>query len=392
MHIVVIPSWYPHYDGAISGSFFQEQAEALADSGLKVSVAYVETRSISRLPSDLLKGRWKPGFSIVKREKITEYRFRIYNGLMKLPYGKDYLVYRKLRRLVQKIEKGEGEIDLFHLHSYLSHGFGITKIARQRGIPLVLTEHNTRFSRNEVKSYQKRVIRCLLNQCERIIAVGPGLKKALESFTTKDVLLIPNMVDLSLFHQEPAQEVHPFRFLSVGTLKHKKGYDLLIDAFAKLTESHSDTELLIVGEGEEQDLLQRRIDALQMGDRIRLYGKAEREEIPGLMANCHAFILTSRHETFGVVFIEAMASGRPVIATSNPGPASIVTEKTGYLVPNEDVPAITRAMSDMIENYTSFDGEQIRKYCSDNFSKEAVVACLNALYRDISASREKQAP
>ena len=64
MHILIVPSWYPNDEKDISGSFFREQAIALAESGHKISVAYVETRSITRLTSDKYKKKWKPCFSV----------------------------------------------------------------------------------------------------------------------------------------------------------------------------------------------------------------------------------------------------------------------------------------------------------------------------------------
>ena len=248
---------------------------------------------------------------------------------------------------------------------------------------MILTEHNTRFSRGAVRPYQKKVITNLLKQAKSIIAVGPGLKSSLSKFTEKEIIIIPNMVDVSAFSCKTKMSGEPFSFLSIGVLTYKKGFDLLIKAFSILLRSHPNATLTIVGDGELKEELQLLVEKMSLEEKVRLHGKAQRNEIPDLFTECDSFVLASRHETFGVVLIEAMASGKPVISTNNPGPLSIVTKETGLLVENEDIQELSTAMEKMIDHYSDYNSDYIRKYCLDHFSKEVIIKKINDIYQEV---------
>lgn len=91
-------------------------------------------------------------------------------------------------------------------------------------------------------------------------------------------------------------------------------------------------------------------------------------------------MLASRFETFGVVYAEALACGLPIIATACGGPEMIVQEKNGFLVPVEDVAALSEALKKMYAQYEAFDSEEIRADCLRRFSEKAVVSRLRTVY------------
>jgi glycosyltransferase involved in cell wall biosynthesis len=111
---------------------------------------------------------------------------------------------------------------------------------------------------------------------------------------------------------------------------------------------------------------------------------------PGFYRDCDAFILVSRAETFGVVYVEALASGKPVIATRCGGPEAIVHEGNGLLVPIGDVPAIASAMVKMACNSDRYVAEKIRSDFMKRFSGPAVVGQLLALYRSVLTEPPQQ--
>ena len=162
---------------------------------------------------------------------------------------------------------------------------------------------------------------------------------------------------------------------------------MLIEAFYKAFKDKKDIKLLIVGDGEEQNNLQNLIKRLNLNSQIKLYGKANRKEVANLLAKSDAFVLSSYQETFGVVLIEALASGLPIVATKSGGVESIVTsKKIGYL---SDINAddLANALQNLYNNYNSFDKEFLREYAIKNFSKEVVVKKLKNIY--IKATDEK---
>ena len=104
---------------------------------------------------------------------------------------------------------------------------------------------------------------------------------------------------------------------------------------------------------------------------------------PEQMAKCDIYVMPSRYETFGVVYAEAMACGKPVIGTKTGGPDGFVTEESRILVDIENIEQLTQAMVYMIDNYDKYNAENIRKIVIDNFSMNAIATKLEEIYKDI---------
>ena len=178
------------------------------------------------------------------------------------------------------------------------------------------------------------------------------------------------------------------KFVSVGSLVHGKGYDLIINALQKCR--HLDKcELNIIGGGPEEASLKSLIVKCQLQNKVFLLGVKTPQEVSRLIADSDCLILTSRRETFGIVYIEAMAKGKPVIATICGGPESFVNESNGLLIPAEDVEATTKAIDYMVEHLDQYDGEAIRHFCYENFSEDAISKRIISLYEEVINNKKK---
>jgi glycosyltransferase involved in cell wall biosynthesis len=138
--------------------------------------------------------------------------------------------------------------------------------------------------------------------------------------------------------------------VAAGRLVAQKGFDLLIDAFAAIAETHPQWEVRIYGGGQDKAQLERQIAERGLAGRVRLMGST-RELGPALAAGS-LFVLSSRWEGFGLVIVEAMSRGLPVVSFDCPrGPSDIITPgRDGLLVPEQDTAALGAAMAQLMDD------------------------------------------
>mgnify|MGYP001217429076 FL=1 len=112
-------------------------------------------------------------------------------------------------------------------------------------------------------------------------------------------------------------------------------------------------------------------------------GALDRKEVILHMNKCDAFVLASKFETFGVVFIEALSCGKPIISTKSGGPNSIVNSKNGLLVSVNNIEELSDAMLNLYRNYSQYNSEDIRNDCYERFSEPVITKQILDLYKSI---------
>lgn len=384
MHVMFIPSWYSNKRNEVHGSFFKEQALALQNQGIKVTVAYNEIWPITLLG----KINENHGLFFCVEDGLRTYRYKNYNYIPKHPLM--FKVFnRRMEKLYKEIIEEEGKIDIIHAHSSLWAGISASYIAKKYNVPLVITEHSSVERGVYVKkSYLPSIIKSYQN-ANKIIVVGKGLKKEIEELSgRKDIEVIGNLVDLSLFDVRRKKDLdNKFMFFSVAFLEGEKGLDTLIKAFAKGFKGKA-ARLVIGGDGSQKMWLWQIAKDQLVEDQVIFTGALSREEVANYMNECDAFVLPSRYETFGIVYIEALASGKPIIGTFNGGAESIINPSNGYIVPRDNIDELEKAMSEVVNNIKKFDPLELRKNCLEKYSPNIIVNNIIGIYNQILIRRE----
>lgn len=378
MNILIIPSWYSTDINPTNGSFFREQAIALKDAGHNVIVAFVEVRLVS---------------TMVCSEKVNiEYdngirTYRIIQG--KIPktgnLGTAIAFRSGLIKIIKKLRNTEN-IDIIHLHSCIWGGLGAATVSKKLNLPLVITEHSSYYSRYKVKILEKLILRYSFKSADKVISVSNALKDIISEYKNK-IKVIPNMVDCDKFlpiinNKKDSMEKHEFIFLSICYLKKNKGIDVLINAFSTYFKGKK-VKLIIAGDGPEKENLENLSERLEISEQIEFSGALGRNEVYEHINNCNSFILPSKFETFGVVLIEALANGKPIISTRNGGANDIITKENGILVDIDNVDQLGNAMIDLILNYDNYNQNHIRKRCIQKYSKKVVIRELESIYNEV---------
>ncbi|GEQ19757.1 glycosyltransferase [Clostridium butyricum] len=382
MHIMVIPSWYASSRNKVHGSFFKEQFKALSNAGIKVTVAYNEIWPITML------GRIKEnrGIEFSIEDNLKTYRYKDFNYLPKNP-----LMFRsfnkRMDKLYKEIVEKEGKIDIIHAHSALWGGISAQYISNKYNIPLVLTEHSSlKYARYVKESYKKYIYKAY-DKADALIAVGNGLKNEMKNYTNNDIKVIHNMVDLKKFNidiksSEKNNSEDTFNMFSCAFLEEGKGMENLIEAFYLAFKS-KDAILRIGGDGSLREKLEGMIKELGMENQIFLLGALSREDVAKEMKNCKCFALASEHETFGVVYIEALACGKPVIGTYNGGADDIIKDYNGIIIEKKDVEKLKDALVKMKNEYKTYDKNEIREKTILSYSENVLVEKLKGVYKEI---------
>jgi glycosyltransferase involved in cell wall biosynthesis len=171
----------------------------------------------------------------------------------------------------------------------------------------------------------------------------------------------------------------------VGTLNtdtfRNKGVPELLEALSILQNRCSIPVVLhLLGDGSARDLCESQAISLGVEDRCYFEGQKSRNEIREWLYRSDALVVASHIESFGVVLIEAMACGIPVVATRCGGPEDVVTPETGILVESGSSEALADGIQHLLENYFQYDPQRILSFVEDNFFSEKVCVTLLDLY------------
>ncbi len=377
MKILFIANSFPNSYNCHSGIFFLDQAAALAKRGNDVKLISAKPVSIR---------------NIIKSKKIDfGLKRSIKNGVSFCGY--QFPAPPKVRRVVLFLRSlllkkilnniiAEGwKPDIIHVHVYES-GRPALYAKKKYGIPFVVTEHSSGFALNSLHSSHKQLAKSVFRESSQNIAVSRSLRNLLQEEFSREFEFIPNIVDTDFFKCESkSKNKNQTIFLNVGNLTRNKNQSSLIKAFYEIYGNDKKYKLIIAGNGPERKNLEKLINKLGLSKQVELKGRIDRQTVKELMCSADCFVLTSKYETFGVVLIEAMSCGCPVIATKCGGPESIILSNKHGIICKNSYEGIKKALAEFVKN--NFTSACLRTFVVENYSDIVVSNKLVGIYTNI---------
>lgn len=384
MHILLLVNSYVTEKDPRRGAKFRLQLEGYRDYGMKVGLVSVLQRDYS-----IWECLAEKSFLISRREHASPIvcDCTFYAALRWIPLRSVRSFSLQLStRAVKKYIRRYGKPDLVHAHGSQWAGVVARAVKRRFGIPYVVTEHMSNYVRNAVDEKDMPVLHDVFKSAAMRITVSRQLGNKLETLFGNDFRpwsYVPNMVDRKLFDRDVSKpKGEGVVFLAIGTLNEKKGYDLLLKAYAKAFSDDS-VRLRIGGDGPQRDVLKNLSLSLGVEDRVDFLGPLSREDVAQEMAACSAYVVSSHYETFGIPVVEALACGKPVLSTKCGGPEELVNESNGVLVEPGSVDSLANGMREVVRRLGDFDGQSIASSARSEFSPEAVIGRLESVYKSV---------
>ncbi len=374
LKVLFITPWYPSKENAVNGIFVKEHAKAVSLYNDIVMLHILETHSPS-------KNRHETSDRL--EDGIRTIRIKIRKSV--IPKTTCFIYLFSIWKILRKILREGFRPDVIHAHIF-SAGVPAVIIGKLFRIPVVITEHFGAFVCRTLSKRQIKQARFAMRRAKMILPVSDALRKGIELHEINNRFqIVPNVVDTNIFHYDvqSKKDMAVKRILLVALLSPVKGVPYLFQALLILKKKRNNFFLDIIGDGPNRKEYESLALTLGIDDKVCFHGIKSKQEIAKFMNKSHFFVLPSLSETFGVVLIEALASGLPVIATNEGGPNEIITKEVGILVPPKDVHRLAEAIDNMLDHHMDYSPEKISQYAKEKFSCETVGKTLDDIYRQV---------
>jgi teichuronic acid biosynthesis glycosyltransferase TuaC len=344
MHVLTLTPFYPTAEDDASGCFVAESVGELLRQGIESSVIAVHPMYRSHPGSD------------PKAPPATGKKYFCLPGNPGLSSAGRFL-HEGLKLQVRRVH-AQHPISLIHAHAALPCGHAAMLLARDLGIPFVVTVHGLdAFLTNQVPGWFGRrcskVCEDVYGAAARVICISEQVARRVREGRggAANISVVYNGVDSSLFSptREPASEKEIV--LSIGNLIPIKGHELLLRAVAAMTPSHPQVQCRIIGDGPERARLQQLARELRIEDRVHFLGRRPRSEVAAAMQECALFALPSWYEGLGCVYLEAMSAERPPIACHGQGIEELIRHgENGWLIEPKNLGDLTTALQVLLSD------------------------------------------
>jgi len=297
------------------------------------------------------------------------------------------------------------ECDLVHVHHPFWLGKKGMRLAKKRGLPIVLTYH-TRLERythylpfpgTAIKNLAAHLlIKRFANHCDAIITPTPSTEEYLRNLGVSALIeTIPTGIGMEDYNCWTSQEVRELRrryaaadeplLISVSRMAKEKNLDFLIDGLAKLKKLiHTPFKCLLVGDGPEKERLKDKAAAVGLDGQIVFTGSMPPRDVTRCYLAADLFVFASTSETQGMVLVEAMAGGCPVVAVRASGVYDVVKDGYNGLMVAESTESWAKSVANLLADHQRLSvlSENSRSFAGD-YSQEKIAEKVLRIYRRV---------
>ncbi len=401
--LAVVTPWYPSANDPFSGSFVQSAVRAVGDAFERISILHTQEWRVPNdshwsaerlgLAADRIAARW--GNAVVEEcpeGELTRVCVPVVTS------GINYATRAEghLQRLAEALPGGRIEAPLVHAHTGVYGGIVASELARPDS-RIVVTEHSSFLPKVFGHRASRRRYEKMLDRVDLLMCVSQQLYDLVgQRFPRyKDKLrIVPNVVDFDDFPLRPQPAGDLLRWLYIGRMMEQKGVPVLLEAFARVAAEEPRATLTLVGSGELDETIRRRIRRADLAGRVELRPPVPPRQVAGVMHEHDLLVHASRGETFGLTVVEAVATGTPVLVARSEGPAETLAGLDGIaglmFEVDDDPGVIVDRHRDLRTRLSTLDPPAARSSLVSRYGRETVRARLLEAYQRDSGPPERE--
>lgn len=379
MKILEISHLYPVNYDLFKGIAIHKQIKTIKSKGIEILV--ISPQPWVPFPVKYISKKWNH-YSKVNKIDIFENIKVFYPRYLAFPKrlflaSSGICMYYGIKKIVKKLYKVY-PFDLIHAHMAFPDGYAGMLISMEYNKPLIVTIRGTDIdynAKNNIRCF-KSMIR-VFNKASQIISPSIQLSNKLKYNFNIIPININNGIDPKEIYCGKSKLYQKYRncriLLSVSRLLKSKGIDYNLYAIKKLITKYKRIIYLIVGDGSQCKYLKNLIRDLDLVKNVEFIGHLSHEKVMEYMSICEIFSMPSWQETFGLVYAEAMAHGKPIVGCEGQGIDGIVKNgETGILAKPKDVDSLVEALNYLLSNPNKAKsmGERARKLVLENYTWE----------------------
>ncbi len=379
LYILFLATWYPNRNNSSYGIFIHRHAQAVQ---LYANVSVLSIIEDNKIKSGQIE-------SIEGELDGIPHIIIYYRKANKLTGWINYI--RALRKAYRLIEKNDKRPDLIHQHVLTRFGLLALWLRRKYQIPYLVSEHWSRYLKEDTLSaynnpIRKWLTRKVAGRASAITTVSRNLAEAMQNHGIKNKTwqIIPNVVDTEIFYRVVQKKHEKFSLLHVSNLDNRiKNISGILKAVSILKEKRQDFELTLIGG--HSDLAQYKAQCAQLDivPDVHFTGQQTAFEVAKAMQEADIFLLFSRWENQPCVLLEAMACGCPLIASHVGGIPELINNSNGKTIESEDTEALAKAIDCMLDELDAYNRKEIANQIAGTYKLKKIGQIFSELYANI---------